>query len=41
MKIPNSQITEIGRRKCRNKKNEGFKVKMDKTAEKVKKNYQI
>ena len=37
MKSPNSEITETGRRKGRNKKNEGFRVKMDKTAEKVKK----
>ena len=35
MKNPNSEITEIGRRK--GKKNEGFKVKMDKIAGKNKK----
>ena len=29
MKSPNSEITETGRRKGRNKKNEGFMVKMD------------
>ena len=29
MKSPNSEITEKGRRKGRNKKNVGFKVKMD------------
>ena len=37
MKSPNSEITETGRRKGKNKKNEGFRVKIDKTAEKVKK----
>ena len=37
MKSPNSKIIEIGRRKGRNKENEGFRVKMDKTTEKVKK----
>ena len=37
MKIPNSEITETRRRKGRNKKNEGFRVKMDKIAKKVKK----
>ena len=37
MKSPNFEIIEIGRRKGKNKKNEGFRVKMDKTAEKVKK----
>ena len=29
MKSPNSKIKETGRRKGRNKKNEGFRVKMD------------
>ena len=37
MKIPNSKITEIGRRNGKNKKNDRFRVKMDKTVEKVKK----
>ena len=37
MKNPNSEITEMGRRKRKNKKNEGFGVKMDKTARKSKK----
>ena len=29
IKSPNSKIIEIGRRKGRNKNNEGFRVKMD------------
>ena len=29
MKRPNSEIIESGKRKGRNKKNEGFRVKMD------------
>ena len=37
MKNPNSEITKTGRRKGKNKKNEGFRVKMDKTAGKNKK----
>ena len=43
MKRPDSKITGTGRRKGWNKKkkNEGFRVKMGKTAEKVKKNNQI
>ena len=35
MKIPNSEITEIGRRKGKNKKNEGFRVKMNKMQKKI------
>ena len=38
MKSPNFEITETWRRKGKNKKNERFRVKMDKTTEKVKKN---
>ena len=40
MKSPNSKIKK-NREKKGKKKNEGFRVKMDKTAEKSKKNNQI